>query len=154
MVKSVQQEIRSTPRVSAASPDPPPTSSGKSLFITRKVRVTKVLVSGLATITVDDVKGESSSSAFKVMGISAWAVGCGQGLFTLGDSAWANDGSLTMKYNDIAPLTRLPGVKFNIPDVLAEIMNAGALPVISVAVTGPTQTASQLCADVTIRYQI
>jgi hypothetical protein len=153
-MKTVMQEISGTPTVTAASFDPPPVSTSKSKYITRKVRVTKALTSGAATITVDDVKAESSTGAFKVMGVSAWGVGCASGQFTLGDGVWDNDLSTTMKYTDIAPLTRLCGAKFNIPDNIASFLNTGTTPVMSFATSGPAQTGAQLVADITIRYQI
>jgi len=153
MLKSVKQEIRGTPTAMAASADPPPVSTGKTRYVTRKVRVTKLISSGAVTITVDDVKAQSSSAPFKVLGISAWAVGCGSGVFSLGEGTWINDTTTLMQFTDIAPLTRLPGVKFNIPDNMAEMMNTGTATVISFSTAGPTQTAAQLCIDATIRYQ-
>jgi hypothetical protein len=153
-MKTVMQEIKGTPTAAAASFDPPPVSSSKSKYITRKVRVTKALTSGAATITVDDVKAESSPAAFKVLGVSAWGVGCASGQFALGDGVWDNDASVTMKYTDIAPLTRLCGARFNIPDNIASLMNTGTTAVMSFATSGPSQTGAQLVADVTIRYQI
>jgi hypothetical protein len=154
MLKALMQETRGTPTVSPASADPPPVSTGKSRYITRKVRVTKLISSGSAVITVDDVKAQSSTAPFKILALSGWAVGCGSGVFTLGEGTWDNDTTTLVQYTDIAPLTRLPGAKFNIPDNLATMLNTGTVAIMSFTTAGSVLAAAQLCVDATIRYQI
>jgi hypothetical protein len=148
-------ETRSTPKVSAASPDPPPVSADKTKYIDRKVRITKTMnQTGSTVVTVADVKGQSSSAPFKCLKVEGWVAGASSATFQLGSSVWIND-NVSIKYNDTSPVTRLCGVKINIPDVLAEQMNDGALEVLSAVPLGIFNANSLvLTVDVLVRYQI
>jgi len=144
-------EVRSTPRVRAAKADPPPVSSGKSLYINRRVRIVKTL-STSSQVTVDDIKGETSSGPFKILNLSAWTPGSNTTTFALQNVVWENDGAVSMTYRDTAPANRLCGVTYDIPDQLASILNTGAEPVIIATPVGTV--TGQLIVDVTVRYQI
>jgi len=150
---AIRQEIRSTPKAGPASPFPPPVSVAKSLYIDRRVRATVALASGVAAITVAEIKGQSSTAPFKVLALSAWVVGGVNAAFTLGDGVWQNDGS-PMVYRDIAPPTRLCGVKWNIPDVSSSILNTDTSVVVSVAAQTPLTAGAHLVVDATVRYSI
>jgi hypothetical protein len=153
-------ESQAIPTARAAKFDPPPVSVGKSLWITRKVRVAKKLdltaFGAGASITVDDVKGQSAASPFKVRKVSAWLPGRLAAEFALGDGTWINDTTTRITYTDIAPPSRSPGVIFNIPDQLAEMMNTGTTQVVTVKPFADEAGAAGniLFADVTIMYQI
>lgn len=156
-VTHLSTESRDTPMVRAARFDPPPTSTLKSLWITRKVRVYKKLETTTNTvITVDDVKTQSSSGAFKVSRICAWTPGSLGTQFFLGEATWLNDTTTEMAYLDIAPPGHMPGVCYNIPDQLSTMVNTGTVAVLSCQTIGAqlAATNSILVADVTIRYQI
>lgn len=159
-VNNLMSESQSVPTARAAKFDPPPVSVGKTLWITRKVRVSKKLdltaFGAGAAITVDDVKAQSSSAPFKVAKVSAWLPGRLAAEFALGDGTWINDTTSRITYTDIAPPSRAPGVVFNIPDQLAEIMNTGTTQVVTVKPFQDEAGAAGniLFADVTIRYQI
>jgi len=153
-------ESQAVPTARATGFDPPPVSVGKTLWITRKVRVFKKLditaFGAGASITVDDVKAQSSSAPFKVSKVSAWLPGRLAAEFALGDGTWINDTTSRITFVDIAPPARSPGVTFNIPDQLAEIMNTGTTQVVTVKpFTDEAGAAGNiLWADITIRYQI
>lgn len=159
-VNNLMSESQAIPTARAAKFDPPPVSVGKSLWITRKVRVSKPIdltaFGAGAAITVDDVKAQSSTAPFKVRKVSAWLPGRLAAEFALGDGTWINDTTTRITYTDIAPPSRAPGVVFNIPDQLAEMMNTGTTQVVTVK---PFQNEAGaagniLFADVTIMYQI
>jgi len=107
-------------------------------------------------ITVDDVKGQSSTAPFKVSKVSAWMPGRFNAEFKLGAGTWINDTSAEMTFIDVAPPGRMPGVTFNIPDQLAEVMNTGSSAVIAARplVTTEGYPGALLVADITILYQI
>jgi len=105
-------------------------------------------------ITVDDVKAQSSSSAFKISKICAWAPGQLATVFTLGQGCWAQDTTTEIAYTDVAPPGRMPGVSFNIPDQLSTLLNTGTDTVISAVTFSGFLTPGLFVADVTIRYQI
>jgi hypothetical protein len=142
------------PIVSAAKTDPPPISTGKSLWHTRKVRVVKTIAPG-ATILVDDVKAQFGSQPFKCLKVEAWMPLRASCEFKLGDGTWINDSSNSVTYVDIAPMGRMPGVKFRIPEELAEIMNIGSSVVVAGVPLGTTDGAAGgiFVADITIMYQ-
>jgi len=154
-------ESRAVPSAGAARADPSPVSTSKTLWITRKVRIVKQIVpipgqTG-GTITVDDVKAQSSTAPFKVFKVSAWLPGRLNAEFKLGDGTWINDTATKMTFVDIAPLGRMPGVTFNIPDQLSEIMNNGGSTIIearSLITDQQGNPGALLVADVTICYQI
>jgi len=151
------QESRDVPLVRPARFDPPPTSANKTLWITRKVRVQKQIETSAAstTITVDDVKAQSSSSAFKISKICVWTPGILGAVFALGEPTWAQDTSTEIKYVDTSPPGRMPGVSFNIPDQLSTLLNTGTVVVMTCTPLGVAAAFSAyLVADVTIRYQI
>jgi hypothetical protein len=142
------------PVVSAAKTDPPPVSTGKTLWHKRKVRIVKKIEPG-ATILVDDVKAQFSGAPFKCVKIEAWMPGRSSCEFILGDGTWINDSSLKITYTDIAPAGRMPGVKFRIPDELAEVMNTGSTVVVGGVPLGTTDgfPGGIFVADVTVMYQ-
>jgi len=143
--------------VRAARFDPPPTSVSKTLWITRKVRVQKPIDATAAStkITVDDVKAQSSTSAFKISKICSWVPGLIGAQFALGQDSWAQDTTNEITYVDISPPGRMPGVSFNIPDQLSTMLNTGTAVVLTVVPLGSAGAFSTfLVADVTIRYQI
>lgn len=153
-LKAIRQEIRPSPKVGPAPHDPPPVSVSKTLYINRVVRVASALTTGAASITVDEIKAQSSSAPFKVLAISAWVVGSRISAFSLGEAVWNDDTTTLMTYRDVAPITRLCGCRFNIPDIAASVLNTGTTVVVSCAAATPLETGAQLIADVTIRYQI
>jgi len=155
-VNDIMRESSAVPFVSAARTDPPPVSVSKSLWIARKIRISKTVAPG-ALVTVADVKAESSGNMFKIKKIEAWLPGRWNVKFTLGNNTWINDSAIEMSYSDAAPPSRAPGVKFNIPDQLAEIMGNNDAAAILTAV--PLSTAeglpgASLVCDCTIMYQI
>lgn len=149
-------ESRDTPLVRPAKADPPPTAITKSLWITRKVRVAKILSTSATTaVTVDDVKAQSTTGPFKVQKVSAWVPGRLGAQFQLSEGVWNNDTALAMQYTDIAPPGRMPGVMFNIPDQLATVLNTGTASIVSVIpISTDSTVGGLLVADVTIRYQM
>jgi len=154
---NLMTESRDVPLVRAARFDPPPTSVSKTLWVTRKVRVQKQIDAAAAStkITVDDIKAQSSSSAFKISKICVWTPGVIGAIFTLGEPTWAQDTTSEIAYVDISPPGRMPGVSFNIPDQLSTMLNTGTVVVMTVTALGVGAAFSNyLVADVTIRYQI
>lgn len=160
-VNNMMAESLAVPTVRRASSDPPPVSTGKTLWIKRKVRIVKQIVpipgqSG-GSITVEDVKAQTSVNPFKVLKVSAWLPGRLNCEFQLGDGTWINDTSIKMTFVDIAPPARMPSVCYNIPDQLSEIMNAGSSVIVSGKSLVTEQTGAPnavLVADVTVAYQI
>lgn len=148
-------ESHAVPTARAARSDPSPVSTSKTLWITRKVRVVKQIQPG-GVIDVDDVKAQSSPAPFKVCKVSAWMPGRFNAEFQLGDGTWINDTSTKMTFVDVAPPGRMPGVTFDIPDQLSEIMNTGSTAVLLARplVTTEGYPGALLVADITIRYQI
>lgn len=154
-VNSLKQEARDTPMVRAAKFDPPPASVAKSLWISRKVRVSKQFDTSPPTkITVDDVKAQSSTGAFKVSKICAWAPGQIGATFVLSEKTWAQDTTNEIAYTDISPPGRMPGVSFNIPDQLSTVLNTGTDVLLSVTALAGQVTTGLVVVDFTIRYQI
>jgi hypothetical protein len=153
-VRRLEMEARTTPKAGPAKSDPLPVSANKTLYINRKVQVYKTTNTNNINITVDDIKGQSSSAAFKILSISAWVSGGSQSAtFTLGSDTWMNPTSTAVAYTDLAPLDKLPGVKFDIPDALALPLNTGSVTVINASLSG-TATNIQLTVQATIRYQL
>jgi len=154
-VNNLMAESMAVPTVKAASRDPPPVSTSKSLWITRKVRIVKAIAPG-AIVTVADVKAQTSTAPFKIRKLSAWVPARNAVEYKLGNGTWINDTSNEMVFVDASPIGRLNGCVFNIPDQLAEIMNTDTTPVISAVPLGTVDglAGGVLVVDATVLYQI
>jgi hypothetical protein len=129
--------------------DPPPVNVGKTLYVDRKIRLQ--LNSGateLKTLTIpsDQLIG---SGAFKILKVAVWNLGGQTCSATLGKAVWNN--SQEIKYLDVAPPSRLPGIQFNIPDQLAAVLDRTS-ETDSVILSG-LQEGSKII-DLTLRLQI
>jgi hypothetical protein len=155
-VRNLQREARATPMVGPAKADPPPVSDSKTHYINRRVVITKTTNSSSISVTVDDFKAQSSTAAFKILKLSAWIPGnIGTGRFVLSNSVWENPTSTAISYTDTAPLSRMPSVKFDIPDQMAQVLNTGADNVITITSIGTAAVNSIIVVvEATICYQI
>jgi hypothetical protein len=155
-IRNLQLEARTTPKVGPARVDPPPVSDSKTHYINRRIVVTKTTNASSIAVTVDDIKAQSSTASFKILKLSAWIPGnVGTGRFVLSNSVWENPTSTALSYTDTAPLSRMPSVKFDIPDQMALPLNTGADTVITMTSIGTAAVNSIIVVvEATICYQI
>jgi hypothetical protein len=152
-IRRINDEIRPTPKFGPAPADPPPISTAKSLYITRRVRVSGTGTAGAYSITVADIKNQitSATTQFKILNMSAWATGAPTATFVMYGATW-NGNNVT--YQDLAPLSRLPSMKANIPDTLAVILSNGTDKVLDANSSGVSGSITGLVADFTVQFLI
>jgi hypothetical protein len=154
-VRHLQLEARATPKVGPAKTDPPPVSDSKTHYIDRRIVITKTTNAGSISVTVDDFKAQTSTAAFKILKLSAWIPGIQTGRFVLSNSVWENPTSTAMSYTDTGPLSRMPSVKFDIPDQMALPLNNGADTILTMTAIGTAAVNSIIVVvEATVKYQI
>lgn len=150
-ISNISKEIRPTPKVSATRFDPPPISTGKSLYITRRIRV--ITPVGTTSVLVSDLQSQLpttvSAGGFKILKLSIWNMDGNIVSATLGADVWSNDSANSMQYRDIAPLSRLAGISFDIPDSLALVQTSPTGKVLDAL-----ESTSKHCIDATVVFQI
>jgi hypothetical protein len=153
-IRRLENETRITPKVGPARRDPPPISSQKTHYVTRRVRCFVESDTNSVNLTVDGVKAQAGVQAFKITHLTAYVSGGAQvANFILGSDTWAGGSSANgITYTDIAPLDSLCACKFDIPDHLALQLNTGSVVVMNASLGG-SATNIKLTVDVTLSHQ-
>lgn len=149
-IRNLQLENRATPKVGPTRYDPKPIAYNGSLWIERTVMVS--LAAATTELLVSDLTSTLPSTAavvgFKILKISVWNLESRSCAVTLGNLVMT--GNLgTISYRDIAPLSRLSGVCFNIPDSIASSLTNAASKVL----TGMDSVGTKV-VHATVRFQI
>jgi hypothetical protein len=164
-ITNIRKEISPVPTVSSIGSNPRAVPLSKSRWLRRSVRVTEQAASGSSAIITFGEIGTAmgatgtESYAVKVLGIKAWNT---TGLATTSNSilVQVSGDAITaaatgIQGEDFGCGQSLPGVKINIPDLLAATVSTSTtLSVCTLSAPGGGTAGQNFCVDFDIMYQM
>jgi hypothetical protein len=163
-ITSIRKEMNPIPTVSSIGSNPRAKPTAKTRWLRRSVRLTAQTTTNSVVINYSDIgvaMGALSGEAYtvKVLGIKAWNV-TGQSTNSNSINLALSSGAIVNSFpnvvaEDFGSAMSLPGVKVNIPDLLAASVLTSATSSLCTVVTPFGGTSTQnICLDVDLMVQM